>query len=142
MKARWMIAGLVTITLAVSSAMATGLKGEVTWRAPAWDVTAVGERVVVLEEDFLHIKAIDPQKGKILWRTKFQNKDPRGMHSLIATESGRLFVYAGPQLIEVDPQNGKEKGRLTTVWNRHECRLKVRGTFGAVLGYAASNIVT
>jgi outer membrane protein assembly factor BamB len=74
-------------------------------RIPAWDVTVIGKRILVLEKDFLHVSAWHLQSGKRLWKRRFQKK-ANGTHRLYATGKV-LFVYAGNKLFSLDPRNGK-----------------------------------
>ncbi len=122
----WGLALTLTLALAVAStSMASASKKQLAHQFNAWDLATDDTRVYLLDEDFQHVRAVDPTTGKTLWRQKFQNKEPRGTHSL-QLKKGRLFVHAGPLLVELNPQSGAKLGSLETVWNQPRCRFELR----------------
>lgn len=74
-----------------------------------WEVTALPDRVVVLDTDFLHLSAHDPVGGAELWRTRVQEQ-ARGMHTLYSVGE-RVLLHAGSDLIAVDGKTGAIVGR-------------------------------
>ena len=100
------------------------------WSGPTWEAVAIGDLVFALEEDFLHVVALDLGRARVRWRSAFQDK-ANGYHRLLAVE-GRLFVHAGPTLVELDPRTGRALRRGAVAHNRLECHLSVRGPQAAL----------
>lgn len=74
-----------------------------------WEVAALPDRVIVLDDDFLHVRAFDPATGQQLWRTKAQDR-ANGMHTLYVV-GDRVLLHAGPDLVVLDGRQGKLVGR-------------------------------
>ncbi|WP_434415363.1 PQQ-binding-like beta-propeller repeat protein [Nannocystis pusilla] len=68
-------------------------------------VVALPDRVVVLDDDFRHLRGFDPVTGAELWRVQAQ-PEPRGRHTLYAV-GDRVLLYAGPDLVAVDARRGE-----------------------------------
>lgn len=95
-----------------------------------WDVTALPGRVVVLDDDFRHLRAFDPATGAELWRLEVQEQG-RGLHTLHAV-GDRVLLHAGPDIIAVDVTRGQVVGRHSAYGyngNDDHCRLHVRRGF-------------
>lgn len=70
-----------------------------------WDVVAAPGRVLVLDDDFLHVRAFDATTGAELWRARVQEK-ANGRHTMYPLGE-RVLLYAGPSLIAIDVRDGK-----------------------------------
>lgn len=74
-----------------------------------WDVVAAPGRVIVLDDDFVHVRALDAATGAELWRSRVQEQ-PNGRHTLFPV-GDRVLLYAGPSLIAIDVRDGRVVGR-------------------------------
>lgn len=99
------------------------------WEGRAWEVELVGEVAVALEADLRHLVAVDLATGKRRWRREVQQK-PNGYHALDVVD-GRLFLWAGPTLMEIAPNTGRVLSRGEVLHNRRECVLTADGAQGA-----------
>ncbi|MEZ4469859.1 MAG: PQQ-binding-like beta-propeller repeat protein [bacterium] len=70
----------------------------------AAQVVAVGDRLVALEPDLLHLRGLD-RDGKPRWRKRFQ-AEARGIQALFVHD-GRVLLYAGEQARWVDAATGE-----------------------------------
>lgn len=98
------------------------------WQRAAWQIELVGDRAVALEADLRHVVAVDLATGKRRWRRAVQKK-PKGHHTLSVHE-GRLFLWAGPTLFELDPRRGEVVARGQILHNRPSCVLMIHGPQG------------
>lgn len=73
------------------------------------DGLAIPGRVVVLENDFLHLHGVEPGSGAIVWRRRLQT-EAAGTHGLVA-DGDRVLVHGGSRLIVVDARDGRVLGR-------------------------------
>ncbi|MDC0719562.1 outer membrane protein assembly factor BamB family protein [Nannocystis bainbridge] len=69
-----------------------------------WAAVALPDRVIVLDDDFRHLRAFDASTGAQLWRLEAQ-AEPRGRHTLYAV-GDRVLLHAGSDLIAVDTARG------------------------------------
>ncbi|WAS98461.1 outer membrane protein assembly factor BamB family protein [Nannocystis punicea] len=67
-------------------------------------VVALPDRVVVLDDDFRHMRAFDAVTGAQLWRLEAQ-QEPGGRHTLYAV-GDRVLLHAGSALVAVDARAG------------------------------------
>lgn len=98
------------------------------YEARGWDILAAPERVIVLDQDFLHLRALDPASGVELWRAKVQER-ASGRQSLHAL-GDRVLFHAGPDLIVVELRTGRVLGSRRAGGTNGEggCRVRrVRG---------------
>lgn len=73
-----------------------------------WDLVATPGRVVVLDDDFLHLRGLDPATGAELWRVQVQ-QSASGRHTLYPLGE-RVLLHAGNTLVAVDPRDGRIVG--------------------------------
>lgn len=73
-----------------------------------WDVVAAPGRIVVLDQDFLHVRAIDARTGAELWRNKVQER-ANGRHTMFPVGE-RVLLFAGPTLVAIDVRDGRVVG--------------------------------
>ncbi|PKN54426.1 MAG: hypothetical protein CVU56_26640 [Deltaproteobacteria bacterium HGW-Deltaproteobacteria-14] len=99
------------------------------WEGRAWQVELVGDLAVALEADLCHLVAVDLATGERRWRREVQ-AEANGYHTLVVVD-GRLFLWAGPTLIELAPKTGRVLSRGEILHNRRECALMVDGPQGA-----------
>lgn len=85
---------------------AAGLR--LAYEVRGWDIVVAPERVIVLDPDFLHLRALDPASGAELWRVKVQER-ASGRQSLHALGE-RVLLHAGTALIVVDLRAGRVLG--------------------------------
>jgi hypothetical protein len=74
-----------------------------------WELAALPGRAVVLDDDFRHLRALDPTDGAELWRIAAQEQ-PQGRHTLY-TLGDRVLLHAGPDVVVVDAEAGAVVGR-------------------------------
>ena len=106
---------------------ADGSDLELRFQGEAWATTIAAKRLILLEEDFRRLQAIDPATGAQSWRLEAQS-DPGGQHDLYALDD-RVFLHAGPRLVMVDAAAGRRLGEAKAYYNGGEsgCRLRIEG---------------
>jgi outer membrane protein assembly factor BamB len=106
---------------------ADGSDLELRFQGEAWATTIAAKRLILLEEDFRHLQAIDPATGAQSWRLQAQS-DPAGQHDLYAAED-RALLHAGPRLVMVDAAAGRRLGEAKAYYNGgdSDCRLRIEG---------------
>ncbi|MCY1068793.1 PQQ-binding-like beta-propeller repeat protein [Nannocystis sp. RBIL2] len=87
------------------SALAPGPGIRVALDVRGWAVVALPDRLVVLDDDFRHLRGFDPVTGAELWRVQAQS-EPRGWHTLYAV-GDRVLLHAGSDLVAVDARRGE-----------------------------------
>ncbi len=138
--------------LALLVALLVAAPSNTLWQGESWEARRVGDLVVSIDHNFLHVSAIDIATGKRRWKTKVQDK-ASGSFVLQAIEpterseggetsmggvghrptpiGGRLFFWMGPRLVELDPKTGAVLARGDVVHNRRGCVLAVHGAMAA-----------
>lgn len=86
---------------------------------------ALAGALVVLEEDYRHLRAIDLETGAERWRLLAQG-EPRGMHEL-HSYGDRVLLHAGGRLVIVDARKGRRIGDVSAVYNGGGCHLQIEG---------------
>jgi len=81
--------------------------------------------LVVLEEDYRHLRAIDVATGAERWRLLAQDV-PQGMHEL-HSYGDRVLLHAGGRLVIVDARQGHRIAEVSAVHNGGGCRLQIKG---------------
>jgi outer membrane protein assembly factor BamB len=71
---------------------------------PAWNAVLTAGRVVVINEDLKSLSGYSAQDGRSLWRTEVG--DVQGKTHLLSVRRGSVVVWAGNQMIRVDPSTG------------------------------------
>jgi len=106
---------------------AEGSDLELRFQGEAWAMTIAAKRLILLEEDFKHLRAIDPATGAPSWRLVAQS-DPGGQHDLYA-DGERALLHAGPRLVMVDAAAGRRLGEAKAYFNGGDsgCRLRIEG---------------
>jgi len=95
-----------------------------------WGLVALPDRVVVLDDDFRHLRAFDANTGAQLWRTEAQ-KEPGGRHTLYAV-GDRVLLHAGSDLVAVDARSGQLVAtHRARAYNGGDdsCRLEIKSGF-------------
>ncbi|MCB9735204.1 MAG: PQQ-binding-like beta-propeller repeat protein [Deltaproteobacteria bacterium] len=102
------------------------------FEARAWQVLLVDGLAVVLDADLRHVTGVDLATGRRRYRRAVLTPDEsRGYHTL-ALVDGRLFLWAGPTLVELDPRTGRALRRGETVHNDAGRVLMADGPQGAI----------
>ncbi|MFY0530689.1 PQQ-binding-like beta-propeller repeat protein [Nannocystis pusilla] len=114
------------------SALAPGPGARIALDVRGRAVVALPDRVVVLDDDFRHLRGFDPVTGAELWRVQAQ-PEARGQHTLYAV-GDRVLLYAGPDLVAVDARRGElvatHSARAYNGGDSH-CRLDITHGFVA-----------
>ncbi len=107
--------------------LAEGSELELRFQGEAWATTIAAKRLILLEEDFVHLRAVDPASGAASWRLEAQS-DPGGQHDLYAYGE-RVLMHAGPRLVTVDAAAGRRLGEAKALYNGSDrgCRLQIAG---------------
>jgi len=100
---------------------------EVRYQGVGLVTTSAAGSLVVLEEDYRHLHAIDPKSGAVRWRVEAQEA-PKGRHDLYA-RGDRVLLHAGDRLVLVDAASGRRIGEAPAVFNsaEGECRVQIQG---------------
>lgn len=99
------------------------------YRGLGWAATAAAGLLIVLEEDFKHLRAIDLGDGATRWRLKAQDA-PSGRHDLYAVD-GRVLLHAGGRLVIVDPAGGRRLHEVSAPFNGNDVGCRLRAEAGA-----------
>jgi outer membrane protein assembly factor BamB len=91
---------------------------------PAWSVETVAGKVVVIDEDFLSISALDGATGKKAWTQKLQKEPARGTHTLLV-DGGSVIAWYADRAHVVDGATGKRGASYDTISHANKCWLDV-----------------
>jgi hypothetical protein len=93
---------------------------------PAWSVEAVAARMVVVDDGFLSVTAIDAATGAKAWSTKLQSAPANGAHGLLI-DGASVLAWFGETAHVLDGATGKRRGSYQTVRHaRDGCGLWVK----------------
>ena len=82
----------------------------------AWAIESSGGKLVVVDDGFLSVTAIDAATGKQAWTTKVQKAPARGAHGLVVDRTN-VLAWFGEKAHVLDAQTGKVSTSYDTVLN-------------------------
>jgi outer membrane protein assembly factor BamB len=92
---------------------------------PAWDVEAIANRMVVVDDGLLGVTAFDAASGAKAWSAKLQKQPARGAHGLLIN-GGSLLAWFGDKIHILDGATGKIGTSYTTVTHGSKCWLDIK----------------
>jgi outer membrane protein assembly factor BamB len=92
---------------------------------PAWSVEAVAGRMVIVDDGFLSVTAVDAATGAQAWSAKVQAAPAKGSHGLLVDGTSAL-AWFGERVHVIDGATGKQRGSYETVMHGGGCGLWVK----------------
>jgi putative pyrroloquinoline-quinone binding quinoprotein len=92
---------------------------------PAWDVVAVAGKMVVVDDGFLSVTALDAATGAVAWTTKVQAAPANGAHGLLVNGASAL-AWFGERAHVLDGATGAKRTSYATVLHASGCGLWVK----------------
>ncbi len=90
----------------------------------AWAIASAGGKLVVIDDGFLSVTAIDAATGKQAWTTKVQTAPARGSHDLVVDRTN-VLAWFGNQAHVLDAATGKLARSYETIEHANKCGLWV-----------------
>lgn len=91
----------------------------------AWAIEAAGGKLIVVDDGFLSVTAIDASTGKQAWSTKLQSAPARGSHELVVDRTN-VLAWFGEKAHVLDAATGKLARSYDTVGHASKCGLWVK----------------
>jgi outer membrane protein assembly factor BamB len=91
---------------------------------PAWSAEAVAGRMVVVDDGFLSVTALDAATGAVAWSARLQSAPASGAHGLLV-DGASVLAWFGERAHVLDGATGKGHGSYETVRHGDGCGLWV-----------------
>jgi outer membrane protein assembly factor BamB len=91
----------------------------------AWGIASAGGKLVVVDDGFLTVTALDGATGKPAWTTKLQAAPARGTHELVVVDRTTALAWFAAKAHVLDTATGKLVRSYETIEHAGKCGLWV-----------------
>ena len=91
----------------------------------AWGIASAGGKLLVVDDGFLSVTALDAATGAKAWTTKLQSSPARGTHELVVVDRTTVLAWFGAKAHVLDAATGKLARSYTTIEHANKCGLWV-----------------